>query len=134
MTRAEKRELLESQRDAARRELHRIAVAYTEDGAGTKDQADLEEAALAFAASDRIIRALDEGKAACLQCGGALIPGLNTDFCSLDCEAAYGIDTGTGTCTSEFRGHRCFHSMAMHPEMHEDENGRCWSFAEGAAQ
>lgn len=62
MTRAEKRQLLEAQRDQARRDLHHVAAAYSADGAGTKAQADVEEAALAFAAAVRIIRSFDEGK------------------------------------------------------------------------
>lgn len=61
-TRNEKRIILEANRDEARRALHHVAVAYTEGGAGTKAQADLEEAALAFSACVRILRAFDEGK------------------------------------------------------------------------
>jgi hypothetical protein len=60
MTKQEKREVLEAQRDDARRRLHHIAVAYTEDGAGTKDQADLEAAALAFAAAVSILVRFDK--------------------------------------------------------------------------
>lgn len=73
---------------------------------------------------------------ACFRCGGALIPGLNTDFCSLACETAYReeLDAGTGTCSSTFRGHRCFHSVAAHPELHEDENGWCWTGDEAASE
>jgi hypothetical protein len=61
-TRIEKRAILEANRDDARRELHHIAVAYTEGGAGTKAQTDLEEAALAFSAAVRILKSFDEGK------------------------------------------------------------------------
>jgi hypothetical protein len=61
-TRAEKLAILEAQRDDARRALHHVAAAYTADGAGTKAQADLEEAARTFTTAEQILRRLLDGR------------------------------------------------------------------------